>query len=103
MSESAVFTTAMSSISIAVAAQTTARVQRWVVVKVVAPGSWGRKLGACWRPAAGRTAEEPLVGGYGSPHVARGAEHVVGIPAGLHAREALVAGAEGRAHAVRAL
>ena len=33
MSDSAVLTTAMSSMSMAVAAQTTARVQRWVVVK----------------------------------------------------------------------
>ena len=32
MRESAVFTTAMSSISIAVAAQTTTSVQRWIVM-----------------------------------------------------------------------
>jgi hypothetical protein len=36
-----VLTTAMSSMSMAVAAQTTARVQRWVVVKVVSPGDRG--------------------------------------------------------------
>ncbi len=42
MSDSAVLTTAMSSMSMAVAAQTTARVQRWVVVKVGSPGVVGR-------------------------------------------------------------
>ena len=41
MSESAVLTTAMSSMSIAVAAHTTARVQRCVEVKVEAPGDRG--------------------------------------------------------------
>ena len=35
MADSAVLTTAMSSISIAVAAQTTASVQRWVRVMVI--------------------------------------------------------------------
>src|SRR3954452_13605315 len=64
MFESAVLTTAMSSMSIAVATQTTARVQRCVVVKVMAPGGRGEERGcrACSRPQAGSTSGESLVG-----------------------------------------
>src|SRR5215210_4210903 len=109
MSDSAVLTTAMSSMSIAVAAHTTARVQRWVVVTGVSPGgSKGEGRTACSRPAAASTSGEslvrvvrlPLLRG---PHVAGGAEDVLGVPAGLHAREAVVVGAVRRAHALRAL
>ena len=53
MSDSAVFTTAMSSISIAVAAHTTARVQRCVEVKVGLRGDSGRRVEAML-PARGR-------------------------------------------------
>ena len=42
MADSAVFTTAMSSMSIAVPAQTTASVQRWVRVKGVSDLSYVR-------------------------------------------------------------
>ena len=58
MSDSAVFTTAMSSMSMAVAAQTTARVQRWVVVKWCSERSWGS----------------------GGMLPARGREHIRGFP-----------------------
>src|SRR5215210_5632985 len=68
MSDSAVLTTAMSSMSIAVATQTTARVQRWVVVTVVAPGDRGGGEGATsMLPAGGR-------------------EHIRGIPSRPGAR-----------------
>src|SRR3954447_311870 len=69
MRESAVFTTVMSSISIIVAAQTTARVQRWVLCMCVsAPGREERGGGVChsrlW--AASGLRREPADTGTGT-------------------------------------
>src|SRR4051812_8678352 len=101
MLERAGLTTAMSSMSIAVATQTTARGPRWGGGTEVAPGDRGEERGrrACSRPAAGSTSGESLVDRL---DVAGGAEDVVGVPARLHAREPFVGGPVGRADAVHA-
>ena len=65
-----------------------------------APGGSGEVVKRCSRRGAGSTSGVSLVGGS---RVAGGAEDVVRVPAGLHAREALVVRAVGRAHAVVAL
>ena len=65
-----------------------------------APGGSGEVVKRYSRRRAGSASGVSLVGGSG---VAGGAEDVVRVPPGLHAREALVVRAVGRAHAVVAL
>src|SRR3954470_7889497 len=56
----AVFTTAMSSISIAVAAQTTTSVQRWVRIRRAPEVGDGESMRQACRDAPPRTSGDPL-------------------------------------------